>query len=905
MSSRNLKAVLFAIALAIFSFAGVFAYDWATGGVNVKGFGAKGDLQSTFDAATTSGSSTVSFSSFSGFTAKDAGKVAIIDMDPVGQPALVAICHATGASAGSCDGLNNRQSGTCVGTAAIDTTAGERAVFVRFQEKNSSGNGRASFEMWDMIPQGGTYCIKITNPTTVVASPSATNWTVYAAIDCCAPWQGTHSYALNTQILDANGYIEQVTACSGGCPQNSGGSTPAWTTSTGGTTTDGVLTWTNEGYRRQFAASGTEQLQSTSSQCNNGVPALGTACELDTINTGTSSVPTPQYLITTIASVTDSSHVVLNANATQTTLNTGFHWATDDRAAIQAAATSLQASIGGGLFFPVGSYYVSCASPGVPALSFTGTGFFRLTGHGAAGSKNLGAANPNYSAAAEIVGGLDPSGTNCSLLQYGTSGSQTFSGMAIEHLGFRDITQGAVLAPAIINFGAAHFKFLHSSVSDYFSAPAIKFDSGGAGLQSQFNLIDDGDFVAVKTGLWFTDGKSSENWIINSVFAGAETGGGAGIQWDTNGGSTTGGGGEHITQDQFLYFPTTILSSDRGTMEFVGVRAENTSLKQPYIAGGSACAHGADATCSTALNYGIGMFFDGSATKQFCTDTRVNGGSMNFMHIGYLITNNCNKFYVAFVGTSTSDGQMVDFGSSEVSLNGNQGLRFTDTNGNLTAKITGGAGDAQFNSLKILGSPANINTNTGIDMNIGTVNASTGALVGGVAVGAGTWTATSAATIDPTTISGGNTNTTDTASKAGDVGMVGGAANAWTSSGPLNGNVYVDRYYGTSSGVLGAVECFSASVDRALVNCAVSSTQPVGINVGLNGTSTKIRVLGEATVQYDGTYTALRNWYACTSATTVGTVTPQAAACAAGRQVGIFPGAQPSGTSGTILIQFK
>jgi hypothetical protein len=55
-------------------------------------------------------------------------------------------------------------------------------------------------------------------------------------------WQATHSYATNAEILDPSGHIQKATT--GG---TSGGTIPTFNDS-GGTTTDGGVTWTDQGY---------------------------------------------------------------------------------------------------------------------------------------------------------------------------------------------------------------------------------------------------------------------------------------------------------------------------------------------------------------------------------------------------------------------------------------------------------------------------------------------------------------------------------------------------------------------------------------------------------------------------------------------------------------------------------
>lgn len=55
-------------------------------------------------------------------------------------------------------------------------------------------------------------------------------------------WLASHVYALNFQIVDSNGNIQKVTTNG-----TSGAIVPVWNTSVSGTTTDGGVTWTNQG----------------------------------------------------------------------------------------------------------------------------------------------------------------------------------------------------------------------------------------------------------------------------------------------------------------------------------------------------------------------------------------------------------------------------------------------------------------------------------------------------------------------------------------------------------------------------------------------------------------------------------------------------------------------------------
>jgi Phage gp6-like head-tail connector protein len=64
------------------------------------------------------------------------------------------------------------------------------------------------------------------------------------------PWAAKTEFVLGDQVKDSNGNLQEVTAASEsetGGASVSGSSAPSWNGSTGGTTTDGDLTWTNKG----------------------------------------------------------------------------------------------------------------------------------------------------------------------------------------------------------------------------------------------------------------------------------------------------------------------------------------------------------------------------------------------------------------------------------------------------------------------------------------------------------------------------------------------------------------------------------------------------------------------------------------------------------------------------------
>ena len=68
----------------------------------------------------------------------------------------------------------------------------------------------------------------------------------YFGMNASASWQASHKYAKGNRVLDPNGNGEQVTAVA--APDSLSGSTePVWPTTSGATTTDNHVTWTNTG----------------------------------------------------------------------------------------------------------------------------------------------------------------------------------------------------------------------------------------------------------------------------------------------------------------------------------------------------------------------------------------------------------------------------------------------------------------------------------------------------------------------------------------------------------------------------------------------------------------------------------------------------------------------------------
>lgn len=93
---------------------------------------------------------------------------------------------------------------------------------------------------------------------------------------------------------------------------------------------------------------------------------------------------------------------------------------------------------------------------------------------------------------------------------------------------------------------------------------------------------------------------------------------------------------------------------------------------------------------------------------------------------------------------------------------------------------------------------------------------------------------------------------------------------------------------------------------HAVADCATSCVNAFGVVIALPNTNDQVAVApSQVTVNLDATYTPVGGWFACSSATTAGKAIVQAAACAAGRQIGYVTQAGTSVTTIPIVLQFK
>lgn len=853
--------------LATLSFSQQLPTNYANRGIDVTAYGAKGDRQQVSNAvaiACASAPCTVTSSSAL-FTSADTGKLFYLDTDVTGTSRVL----PKGLSATT----------TCSGTAAIDTSMAARNVYVRYAYINANGTGRPGFEEFIVVPQDAVnkYCIKVTSPA--AGGNTATNYVVEAAIDPGDPWVLNTVVALGYQIIDSNGNVETVTTAG-----TTNGTVPTWSTTYKGSTNDNTVVWRNDGHPVAGIASGTEKIQAACSST-----AMASTCELDSITTSGSAITEPSVISGTVTYV-NSTTITIDQTIPAAINGNFLTWGTDNRTPIINAVGGA-AGANKHIYIPGGKYLVSC-----PGLVFTNPTFVGFDGEPAIGDTVLGAvAAPGTASSGNTV---ISTGGACPVMTLGTSGSQFFSGPYFANIAWSDVSGVGNATGGVLMYGNAGAIFMNNVWNNFSNGYGFKCDAGGTSLFCQFDTFYNPVMVNVKNGIIFTGGKTSENWITQGRFASSALGGGVAIDFQANGGSTTAGGSNKVYGTQALYFPITYHSEDQGVQVFLNARTEETFALSgtTNIAGGN--------------GFGTGFYIDGNPSFAFCQYNSLDG-SANFNYAGVVVTPGCSKFRVGNLYTETTTGPA----GTTIDLPGTVNYSEFNTKDGLIINVGSSStsfgiqpdGDTFVNSLSCVpGSSAtcainNGTSQTGVVMAIGTTNQSTGN-IGQTKLATGNYTGTAAATIGDLTLQAGNSSTTDTASLSGGIAITAGGASAWATGGPENGHLTISRYFGVPpTNAQGDVLDFSTTSGK-MQRCPTSCTDPEGVNVSTNGTATKVAVMGDATVNYDGTYTATAGWYACTSATTAGKVTPQVGACATGRQIGRFYIDQPSGTSGNIWI---
>ena len=102
-------------------------------------------------------------------------------------------------------------------------------------------------------PSGSSFAPKtVTAPA--LPYPKTANYGVYilcrqyVSPPIITSWLATSAFSLGQIIIDSGGYLQQVTTAG-----TSGASLPTWNETSGGTTADGTVTWTNKGYNSAYS----------------------------------------------------------------------------------------------------------------------------------------------------------------------------------------------------------------------------------------------------------------------------------------------------------------------------------------------------------------------------------------------------------------------------------------------------------------------------------------------------------------------------------------------------------------------------------------------------------------------------------------------------------------------------
>jgi len=150
---------------------------------------------------------------------------------------------------------------------------------------------------------GPTPCSPVTDFLNPNASGGATEW-MFASVEreglasaCAAggcifnfkdtPWLPSTAYAVGQEVLDSNLHIEVVSVAG-----TSGATTPSWSSGPGGTTTDGGVTWLNQGPVSASTVAG----WATSHAYSLGAEILDANDNIELVTTaGTSAGPIPAF----------------------------------------------------------------------------------------------------------------------------------------------------------------------------------------------------------------------------------------------------------------------------------------------------------------------------------------------------------------------------------------------------------------------------------------------------------------------------------------------------------------------------------------------------------------------------------------------------------------------------------
>jgi len=579
--------------------------------VNVKAFGAYGDLQNNNNATGSMGANSIT-STGTTFSSTDINKTIWIDTARFPQPDL----PATGSSL-----LTISNGSNCTGTGGgklENTSSYSYNVYFRLTLTDSSGNqGNVSFEGFGTIPTASTgvhWCARISPPA---AKGGATNYKVYFAADAPARWFKNTNYSHGNTVLDSNGDIEQVTTTG---TIMSGTSEPIWP-AVGQTVTESTgLSWINLGPVVPGSASGTE-VQATT--CGN--PSLSTVCEIDTPPPTTNASPPPVSLISGTITNGSGNTVTWSGTSLPNPINgNNYAWGHDDTNAITSALNSLAGLQGGTLFFPQSS---SCyAISATITVGPSGNAFLMLAGEGSASSTLLGGPGTVVpKPAASCIATVPLPGTTTAGFSFSTPSTSFNAGPVVEYLGFFDpfgVVSGTATGALTFNTSAST-RVLHNSFQGYAAGTAIQFNAGqpndATPRYNQFVEVSYNICLSVHNCVVMNGGITNPAWIERNRCVSAQTGGGRCVQLGPNIAPTgsdpinNGGGTNWVVENFALYFPISYESVDENADYWIADSDQETFTAYVGIIGSSGT--------------GTGLHVGSSATGMWCFDNEIIGGN--------------------------------------------------------------------------------------------------------------------------------------------------------------------------------------------------------------------------------------------------------------------------------------
>lgn len=625
-----------------------FAWSGPGPSVNVKAFGALGDVQENSDGSASAGGTTLTSSTT--FTVADVGKNLWIDQSPFPEPILAGITV----------------SGTCTGGLLANTSTYAYHVYYRITYKSGAlGEGNPSVEGFALLPANSSgQCAHITSPG---AQLGATNYEVYFAADAPLRWTCNTMYSAGATILDTNGNIEKSNnmGTSNACPNTN---EPIWSRQVGQPTADNGITWVNQGPVVPGSGSGSETFQSGATHCNSGNPIINPGvsnCEIDAIQTSGSNPPS--VTVFNAGTVTGfTTHTLTFANAIPDSVSAAnFAWGHDDTTAITNALstlTTLPLFPGGTLLFPVSSGCYGITSN----ISLTsGESFLGFIGEGSASSKQLGGPGtvPGQPSSACIATLLASAGFSFSV-------PSTFlnAGPIIERLGFLD-PFGVTTAALTLNTTAST-RIIHNSFQGYATGTAIQFNAGqpnGATPRyNQFVEASDNVCLSVHSCIVMNGGITNPSWIHGNRCVSAQTGGGRCVQLGPNPTSTNGGGTNWVAENFALYFPISFESTDQIQDYWIANSDQETSTAQINIIG--------------SFGTGVGLHIASTPTGSNCFDNEVIGGNAINHNIGTALFIDAPCSSTLYIGYTTPAG-VADFGSVSSFWNQEFGMKVSAPSG--------------------------------------------------------------------------------------------------------------------------------------------------------------------------------------------------------------------------------